>query len=118
MRGWRGLGMAVVHGRSMLPTMTEGDRLLVWYGGRPRAGRPAVVRLPDGVVAVKRVGFRDPEGWWIERDNPREGVDSWSVGAIPDHDVLGLVLCRLWPRPSLLSDPSHPGWSGGGRLGL
>ncbi|MGH3455516.1 MAG: peptidase S24, partial [Nocardioidaceae bacterium] len=57
----------------------------------------AVVRLPDGVVAVKRVVHRESGGWWVERDNPAEGVDSWAVGAIPEADVLARVVRRIWP---------------------
>ena len=89
------LGLARVHGRSMEPTLREGDVLLVLHGGRPRVGRLLVVRLPDGVVAVKRAVRRDRDGWWVERDNPREGVDSWSVGAIADRDVVARVLARV-----------------------
>jgi len=89
--------MAVVRGRSMQPTLYDGDRLLVDYQRRVRPGRLVVVRLPDGVVAVKRAVKREPEGWWVERDNPHEGVDSWTVGAIADVDVLAVVLLRLWP---------------------
>jgi hypothetical protein len=93
-------GVAVVEGRSMLPTLRPGDRLLVRWGASPRPGRLVVVRLPDGVVAVKRAFRRDGPGWWVERDNPAEGVDSWQVGAIPDDDVLAVVRARLWPpRP-------------------
>jgi hypothetical protein len=106
--GWTGRwGLAVVHGRSMLPTLVEGDRLLVRHGARPRPGRPVVVRLPDGVLAVKRAAFRDGTGWWVERDNPHEGADSWQVGAIPDADVVAVVVLRLWPRPSSLSGRSR-----------
>jgi phage repressor protein C with HTH and peptisase S24 domain len=86
-----------VSGRSMRPTLLAGDRLLVQHGAAPRLGDLVVVRLPDGVVAVKRVTSREPEGWWVERDNPAEGVDSWSVGAIPDHDLLAVVRFRAWP---------------------
>ena len=93
------LGMAVVHGRSMLPTLREGDRLLVLHGGRPRAGRAVVVRLPDGVVAVKRAVRREAEGWWVESDNGREGVDSRTVGALADDRVVARVLLRIWPHP-------------------
>ena len=96
----RRLGLARVHGRSMQPTLYDGDRLLCLHGAPPRLGRLAVVRLrtPDGpVVAVKRVVERVAEGWWVERDNPREGVDSWRVGAVPDEDVVALVLLRVWP---------------------
>ena len=96
------VGLAVVRGRSMLPTLRDGDRLLVVHGARPRTGSPAVVRLPGGVLGVKRVTRREPGGWWVERDNPEEGVDSWSVGAIPDRDVVARVVARVWPRPRRL----------------
>lgn len=91
------IGLGVVRGRSMEPTLYDGDRLVLLHGARPRLGRMSVVRLPDGVVAVKRVTRREPDGWWVERDNPTVGVDSWSVGAVPDDAVLARVLCRFWP---------------------
>lgn len=86
----------------MQPTLRDGDRVLVLWGVAARTGRLALVRLPDSPggprpVAVKRVTRRVDDGWWVERDNPAEGVDSWQVGAIPEADVLGLVLLRL-PR--------------------
>jgi phage repressor protein C with HTH and peptisase S24 domain len=93
----RRFGLAVVRGCSMQPTLIDGDRLVVRHGATPRAGRLVVVRLPGGVVAVKRATHREPDGWWVERDNPAEGVDSWSVGAIPDRDVIAVVVRRLWP---------------------
>ena len=94
-------GVAVVRGRSMQPTLYDGDRLLVRHGGVPRAGALVVVRLSGGVVAVKRATVHRDDGpdrgWWVERDNPAEGVDSWQVGAIPDEDVVAVVKCRFWP---------------------
>jgi phage repressor protein C with HTH and peptisase S24 domain len=91
-------GLVVVRGRSMQPTLYDGDRLVVRHGGRARVGDLVVVRLPSGVLAVKRATRREgSSGWWVERDNPAEGVDSWSVGAIPDADVLAVVRCRWWP---------------------
>jgi signal peptidase I len=96
-RSPRRLGLAVVRGISMLPTLREGDRLLVLHGAPPRVGGLVVVRLPDGVVAVKRAVCRERAGWWVERDNPRAGVDSWQVGAVPEGDVVARVLLRLWP---------------------
>jgi phage repressor protein C with HTH and peptisase S24 domain len=91
------LGVAVVSGRSMEPTFYDGDRLLVRYGAPPRVGALAVVRLPGRPLAVKRVTRRTPDGWWVERDNPEMGVDSWQVGAIPDRDVVARVVLRWWP---------------------
>jgi hypothetical protein len=82
----------------MEPTLRDGDVLLVRAGTPPAVGRLALVRLPDGrPTAVKRVVRREPDGWWVERDNPRAGVDSWQVGAVPDADVVARVLARLWP---------------------
>jgi hypothetical protein len=105
----RKLGIAYVRGRSMEPGLHEGDRLLVLYGARPRCGKLALVRLPNdaaGVprpLAVKRLTRRDPEGgdgWWVERDNPKEGLDSWAagVGAIPAVGIRARVLVRLPER--------------------
>ena len=97
------LGLATVRGRSMLPTLRDGDRLLLRYGAVPRVGDLAVVRLPDDPdgasrpVAVKRVAWREPAGWWVERDNPTEGADSWSFGALPDNAMLAIVVARVWP---------------------
>lgn len=98
--------MAVVRGRSMVPTLHDGDRLLVRWGAAPRLARPAVVRLPDRPLSVKRIVRRDEDGWWVERDNPVEGVDSWSVGPLPDSDVVAVVVARIWPRPSYRLAPA------------
>ena len=102
----------------MLPTLRDGDRLLVRRagpGGRrstrgPRPGDLVIVRLPGGrPESVKRLRHHEPPGWWVERDNPAEGVDSWLVGAIPEGDLVGVVRARIWPRPSLLRGRSRPG---------
>ena len=90
-------GVAVVHGRSMEPTLYDGDRLVVQHGATPRPGDVVVVRLPGRGLAVKRATMRQPEGWWVERDNPTEGVDSWLVGAVSERDVVAVVRARLWP---------------------
>jgi signal peptidase I len=91
------LGLAFVRGRSMEPTLLAGDRLLVRYDAVPKPGDLVVVRLPDGTVAVKRATRREPAGWWVERDSRFEGVDSWSVGAIRDCDVVAVAWRRVWP---------------------
>lgn len=97
----RRIGIARVHGRSMLPTLREGDRLLIGYGAAVRPGRIVVVRLPDGTLAIKRATALLDDGWWVERDNPSEGVDSARVGCIPLDRVYGVALGRLWPRPRI-----------------
>ena len=91
------LGLAVVRGRSMEPTLHEADRLLVRYGGRVRPGSLVIVRLPGRPIGVKRAHHRVDGGWWVVRDNPDDGVDSWAVGAIPDDEVVAVVVARVWP---------------------
>jgi phage repressor protein C with HTH and peptisase S24 domain len=91
------LGRVLVRGRSMEPTLLDGDHLLVHWGGRPRPGRLVVVRWPGRPMSVKRAAQLAEDGWYVERDNPAEGVDSWQVGAVAPADVLGTVLMRLWP---------------------
>jgi SOS-response transcriptional repressor LexA len=102
------VGMAIVRGTSMTPTLIEGDRLLVRYGAKPRAGRLAVVRFADGVVAVKRLDHESTDGWWVARDNAFEGRDSWSGGPIGPDGVLAVVVARIWPRPGRLPGPPEP----------
>lgn len=98
----RGLDVVRVTGRSMLPTLREGDLLVVSARARPHVGAVAVVRLPGRPVSVKRLVHHVDDGWWVERDNPAEGADSWQFGAVADHDVLAIALARMWPRPSWL----------------
>ncbi len=105
----RALGMALVRGRSMTPTLRDGDRLLVLHGAAPRPGRLAVVRFADGVVAVKRLDHHDDHGWWVSRDNALEGRDSWSAGPVAEDGVLAVVVARLWPRPGRLPGPPYAG---------
>ncbi|MBM7515523.1 nickel-type superoxide dismutase maturation protease [Nocardioides nitrophenolicus] len=96
------MGLAVVRGDSMRPTLRPGERLLVSYGARVRPGRIVVARFADGTLAVKRVAERRGSGWWLLSDNPDAGVDSRHRGAVPDADVAGVVRGRVWPRPRLL----------------
>lgn len=100
------VGIAVVRGRSMEPTLRDGDRLLVLYGARPRPGGIALVVLPPSEtgprpLAVKRVvgpAPGHPHHWWVERDNPHQGVDSWLFGPVTEEAIKARVLLRL-PAP-------------------
>ena len=98
-------GLATVTGRSMLPTLREGDRLLVRYGARVRPGAVVVARFPDGVLAVKRVEradrhFSGADAWLLVSDN---GTEPGARRAPVRTDaVLGVVRLRVWPRPRCL----------------
>ncbi len=95
------LGVAVVHGVSMVPTYHDGDRLLVRYGARVRPGDAVLARdprLPDRIL-VKRAVRREDGGWWLLADNPYAPGDSRQFGAVPAEFVLARVLWRLRKGP-------------------
>ncbi len=61
-----------------------------------------LARFPDGTVAVKRAVERRATasgraGWWLLSDAPDRGVDSRHRGPVPEDDVVGVVLGRVWP---------------------
>jgi signal peptidase I len=90
----------------MLPTLREGDLLLVRHRVRPRPGDLVVARFADGTLTVKRaVEARRTRsgapGWWLLSDNPDEGVDSRHRGPVAESDVLGVVRLRVWPTPRM-----------------
>ena len=90
----------------MLPTLREGDRLLIRHGTRVRPGDLVVARFPDGTLAVKRAQEKrrtasGTVGWWLVSDNPDEGVDSRHRGPVAEDRVLGVVRLRVWPSPRM-----------------
>jgi hypothetical protein len=109
-----GLGVVVVRGRSMEPTLHTGDRMVVLRGAPPRLGRLAIVRLPPDDSgnprphAIKRVTMRDPADrrrYWVESDNQGAlGVaDSWThgIGSLAREQIRAVVLFRIPHRVRL-----------------
>jgi nickel-type superoxide dismutase maturation protease len=93
-----------VTGDSMLPVLRSGDWLIVRPGARVSPGDVVVARHPgEDRLIVKRAAHRDADGWWLESDNQRAAgrQDSWDFGAVPDELIVGRVVARYWPRPSL-----------------
>ncbi len=100
----------------MLPTLHDGDRLLVRYAVTVPVGGLVLARFADGTLAVKRASERRTTGngrpgWWLTSDNPAEGVDSRHRGVVPDPDVVAVVRLRVWPprRPRLWQDDERHG---------
>ncbi|NBM15627.1 nickel-type superoxide dismutase maturation protease [Streptomyces sp. GC420] len=93
------LGIAEVHGPSMVPTLQHGDQLLVQYGARVRPGEVVVLRHPfqQDLLVVKRAVERREGGWWVLGDNAFAGGDSSDYGTVPEELVLGRVWARYRP---------------------
>jgi len=83
----------------MVPTLRDGDVVLVRHGARVRPGDVVLARfrdLPERPV-LKRAARPESGGWWLVSDNPAAGNDSATHGAA---DVLARVVVR-WHRGSL-----------------
>lgn len=91
--------LAAIAGDSMLPSLADGDFVVVLRGTRTRPGAIVAVRDPrePARVVVKRVHRREGGGWWVLGDNPRASTDSRQYGPVPDDLVVGRVVLRYWP---------------------
>ncbi len=96
------LGVAVVAGPSMSPTLSDGDAVVIRYGAMVRPGAVVVLRHPlrPELLVIKRAVQRRPGGrWWVLGDNPfNESGDSTEYGAVPAELVLGRAFLRIRPR--------------------
>jgi len=98
----------------MRPGLRAGDRLLLDYRRRPVAGDVVVARTPGRPISVKRaVERRTTElgepGWWLLSDDPGHGTDSRTYGAVPEADVLAVVVMRIWPLVRFSAVPDSTG---------
>ncbi|MGH2488092.1 MAG: nickel-type superoxide dismutase maturation protease [Candidatus Limnocylindria bacterium] len=103
--GWRvlrDLDAAIVEGRSMVPTLEPGDRLVVEsWTYRQRPPRPGEVvlaadpRHPDRELA-KRVAAVGPESLTLLGDGAGS-TDSRTFGAVPLEAVRWRAVARYWP---------------------
>ena len=101
MRGWF---VALVRGPSMVPTLRDGDVVLVRRGGAIRPGAVVVARFrarPD-LLVVKRATRKVDSGWWLASDNDLVTDDSRAYGVA---DVEGRVVLRWWPPFSRIRRP-------------
>jgi hypothetical protein len=91
----------------MAPTLSDGDVVLVWFGAAAHAGRVVLVRWPHrpAQLSVKRAVRPDAGGWLVLGDNGAGSTDSRTLGPAA---VVGVVLCRLWPRPGRVPAPPQP----------
>lgn len=98
----RGLDAVEVRGRSMVPTLEPGDRLLVetWTYRRrtPRVGEVVVTQDPRSASRelVKRVAAVE-QGQVTLRGDSAKSTDSRRFGSVPTAGVRTRAMVRYWP---------------------
>jgi signal peptidase I len=96
-RWWR---LIQVRGHSMMPTLQDGDKLLVRVGQTPSPGDLVVFRAREVVPTadvtwmVKRAATVDPDGSVTVRGDNPHSQDSRHFGPVPGAAVLGVVRHR------------------------
>ena len=90
-----------VSGPSMVPTLRDGDAVIVRHGARIRPGDVVLARFraEPNLLVLKRAVREMDDGWWLVSDNKFAGGDSFTHGVA---DVVGRVVLRLshgLPRP-------------------
>jgi phage repressor protein C with HTH and peptisase S24 domain len=91
--------VVAVSGPSMVPTLRDGDVVIVWHRAAVRPGDVVLATfrsLPERLVLKRTVRAADG-GWWLSSDNGFAGGDSDTHGVA---DVHGRVWVRIRPgRP-------------------
>jgi nickel-type superoxide dismutase maturation protease len=96
-----------VVGRSMLPAIAPGDRLVVVRRLRIRPGAVVALaepRRPGGAAGdripltlVKRVSAVEGDAVWVHGDNAAESTDSRHWGPVPRRAIHGVAIYRYAP---------------------
>jgi len=104
------VGVGVVSGLSMWPSLAPGDIVVFARGLDPVPGSVVVADLPGHGLIVKRVtasAGEVPEGWgsaplppgtcFLVGDNRENSYDSRAFGPLPVERIVGRVVL-VWPR--------------------
>jgi phage repressor protein C with HTH and peptisase S24 domain len=83
-----------VSGPSMVPTLRDGDAVIVRHGARIAPGDVvlATFRSLPGRLVLKRAVRTQDGGWWLASDNDFAGGDSESHGVADVHARVVLVV--------------------------
>lgn len=89
------LGLGVVRGLSMWPTLRPGDTVVFARVLGPTEGSMVVAELPEHGLIVKRVAAVTNGTCFLLGDNRDQSYDSRDFGPVPDRRVLGRVIA-VW----------------------
>ena len=85
----------------MLPTLRNGQLVLVSHRREPAEGDVVIARHPStGILIIKRLTKIEADGYWLEGDAHQTATaaasqDSWVFGAVTRDAIAGTV---IFPR--------------------
>ena len=88
----------LIEGNSMLPTLKNGDAVLIAPSAKLSVGDIVLARHPfkRSVKIIKRIGTIDAQGnYFLLGDNPAESSDSRTFGTVSVKNILGKAVCRF-----------------------
>ncbi len=78
----------------MLPTLKEGQDILVWcWFYNPKVG-DLVALKKFGKEMIKRISAKTNNKFYVLGDNPKESTDSRSFGALTQDEIIGRVIYK------------------------
>lgn len=83
-----------VRGNSMLPSLKEGDRVLLLKTSIAKEGDVVAAKIPGTGIVLKRVRGVSANGYCLFGDNPSESTDSRHYGAVKKENILGKMVFR------------------------
>ncbi|MCU0238926.1 MAG: nickel-type superoxide dismutase maturation protease [Pyrinomonadaceae bacterium] len=86
-----------IEGNSMLPTLQNGDQVLVEKNENYQINDIVVAKHPfqKSVILIKRISEINEKGFYLIGDNASESTDSRTLGTFAKKDLLGKVICKL-----------------------
>ena len=99
----RSFDVVEVRGRSMVPTLLPGDRLLVARTTAPRPGQIVLAADPRDArrELIKRVVRIDADGVELRGDDPMASTDARTFGRMPLASIRWRAVLRYWPARRL-----------------
>lgn len=97
-RGWLGWRIIRVRGRSMVPTLEDGEHVLLKRYGRfrrPRTGDVTCIRRGDEPMLIKRLGTCDEHGRFGLSGDGAASAPAIDLGYASEREILGHALLRL-----------------------
>lgn len=97
-RGWFSWRIIRVRGRSMIPTLEDGNHILLKrYGrfGRPWKGDVACIRRGDGPMLIKRLGARDGHGRFGLSGDSAASAPAINLAHASERETVGRAVFHL-----------------------